>query len=343
MALTPISRFFRPKSSTVLHFVSLLTATEFVTIALLINKVEGVYGILALFTGYHLSALQLSMYLYSIFVFGLVCYLGSHIRRQSPLQNLALAWVYIFDTLINAAYTALFGLSWFILLAQHLNPSSPDSKDPLGVSPPGGKTINETAGFTDPEVKNAVAHGVAGDGSSFGNVLFQSGSMMSIIVISSLWFIRLYFVVIVMAYARGVLRQSMASTPPLSANKPDPASDSVAPIDSPEHNPFHSSLPAGQGWQGRLGRALVKFPSTYWLGRDELDEEWVRGADERFRRHTTNREQLRGPLLRNPPTKGTTERERRARSGTGPPPPGLDTRSQGRSKKLEGTGSGSDV
>ncbi|KAF2152290.1 DUF1753-domain-containing protein [Myriangium duriaei CBS 260.36] len=361
MALHPISGFFRPKKF--LHFISLLTATEFITISLLINKVEGVYGILALFTGYHLSALQLSMYLYSIVIFGLVCYLSPHIRRQSPLQTLCLAWIYILDTLINAAYTTLFGLSWFIILAQHLNPSDTEGDEPLGATPPGGKMINDTAGFTDPEAvvdkveviatpkpglmpgQDAVAYGVVGDGNSFGNVFFESGSLMSVTVISSLWFIRLYFVVIVMAYARGVLRQAMASTPPqVPAGKVDLAPDAYGPPQSAaDRNPFHPSLPAGQGWQGQLGRILVSFPSSYWLGKDEADEEWVRGADERFRRYASNR-QPRGPLIRSPPppTKGTSERERRARSGTGPPPPGLDVRGQGRGRKSEGTGSGSD-
>ncbi len=213
------------------------------------------------------------MYLYSIVIFGLVCYLGLHIRRQSPLQNLVLAWIYILDTLINAAYTTLFGLSWFIILAQHLNPSGTDDQEPLGTMPPGGKMINDTAGFTDPEAKvdkvevivtpkaglvpgqDAIAYGIPGDGHNFGNVFFQSGSLMSIMVISSLWFIRLYFVIIVMAYARGVLRQAIVSTPPQPPAGKTGLLDPIMPPQTPDRNPFHQSLPAGQGWQGQLGRA----------------------------------------------------------------------------------------
>ena len=305
---------------------------------------EGVYGILALLTGYDLHFLQLSMYIYSIVVFALVCYLGPHIRRQSPLQVLALAWVYILDTLINAGYTLLFGLSWFILLAQHLSPNQPEGDASLGATPPGGSTINDTAGFTDPEHdvdhveiiatprpgaltgQDAIAHGVSGAATGSSNVIFESGSMMSIIVIATLWFVRLYFVIIVMAYARSVLRRSIAPS---------------AHADAPERNPFHATLPAGQGWQGRLGRLLVAFPSAYWRGADAADDEWMRGAGERF--SMARLPSRRGPLLKTPPPppKGTSERERRARSGTGPPPPGMGP--NGQTSKNESTGSGSDL
>ncbi|KAF4549094.1 Inositol phoshorylceramide synthase regulatory subunit kei1-like protein [Elsinoe fawcettii] len=342
MAVPAVVRVLRPR--TFFHFISLLTATEFITMSLLINKVEGVHGILALFTGFHLSALQLSMYIYSIIVLALVCYLGPHIRKQSPLQNLALAWIYIFDSVINATYTALFGLGWFILLAQHLNPSPTDSDGPKATTP-GGKMINDTAGFTDPEAgpvdkveviaeprpdkfppgQDAKAYGII-DGSGLGNAVFQSGSIMSITVISILWFIRLYLILIIMAYARQCLRGYAQSQSHRSSSKPDSADDAdSAPLStdgSTIPNPFAPTAPLGQGWQGALGRLMTRFPATYWLGRDEADEEWVRGADERFRRRST-----RGPLLRNPPaptSRGTKERERRARSGTGPPAPSIE-------------------
>ncbi|KAG9630115.1 hypothetical protein KCV04_g10391, partial [Aureobasidium melanogenum] len=49
----------------------------------------------------------------------------------------------------------------------------------------------------------------------------------------------------------------------------------------------------------------------YWLGKDDEDE-WVRGTGERF----TNKKRLNIRV----PEPGVGERERRARSGTGPPP-----------------------
>lgn len=94
--------------------MSLQTGTEMISLALLINKVTGFYGLLAVVTGYSLSAVQLSMYLYSVVVLGTLAFLIPHIRRQSPFQNLSLAWLYIVDTAVNTAYTATFAVQWYL-------------------------------------------------------------------------------------------------------------------------------------------------------------------------------------------------------------------------------------
>ena len=94
--------------------MSLQTGTEMISIALLINKVTGLYGLLAIVTGYSLDAVQLSMYIYSVVVLGALAFLIPHIRRQSPFQNLSLAWLYIVDTAANSAYTASFAVQWYL-------------------------------------------------------------------------------------------------------------------------------------------------------------------------------------------------------------------------------------
>lgn len=102
------------KPKTFLGVMSLQTATEMIALVLLINKVTGLYGLLAILTGYALDAIQLSMYIYSVAVLITLAFLLPHIRRQSPFQNLLLAWLYIFDTAANAAYTAFFAVGWYI-------------------------------------------------------------------------------------------------------------------------------------------------------------------------------------------------------------------------------------
>ncbi|KAI7296581.1 hypothetical protein KC315_g18718, partial [Hortaea werneckii] len=106
--MAPVLRFPRPGSF--LHLISLRTATEFITFSLAINKVTGFYGILALFTGYHLNPLQLSHYIYSILVLGLICYLSPAIRQRDAdgaLKVVALAWLYVLDTILNSLYTTM--------------------------------------------------------------------------------------------------------------------------------------------------------------------------------------------------------------------------------------------
>lgn len=93
--------------------MSLQTGAELITLALLINKATGVYGLLALLTGFALDAVQLSMYLYSVAVLVTLAVLLPHVRRRSPFPNLVLSWVYVIDTALNAAYTAYFAAAWF--------------------------------------------------------------------------------------------------------------------------------------------------------------------------------------------------------------------------------------
>ncbi len=46
--------------------MSLSTGASLITLSLLVNKLAGFYGILALLTGYELSPFQLTMYVYSV-------------------------------------------------------------------------------------------------------------------------------------------------------------------------------------------------------------------------------------------------------------------------------------
>ncbi|KAF2083138.1 DUF1753-domain-containing protein [Saccharata proteae CBS 121410] len=308
------SLFEIPRPRTFLHFMSLRTGVEVVVLTILVNKITGFYGMLAILTGYHVSPLQLSMYVYSVVALGLTVYLSRYIRQQDPLRCLALAWFYAIDTVINAAYTAAFGVAWFLVLAQH--------QQEVGKGP-GGSMIDETSGFTSPEYnvskvevvaepasglaggQAAVAVGSGGDGLPAGlsGVVFQSGSIASITIISGLWVLRMYFVFIMMAYARSVLRQHiiMTSTSNYQLYTGN-TSDTLA------ENPFSEGREEGQGWKGKLGRAMVSVAPKYWLGSDD-DGEWMRGMGNKF----TTRKSMEPA--------GVMERERRRRSGTGPPAP----------------------
>ena len=304
--------------------MSLSTGASLITLSLLLNKVSGLYGLLALLTGYYLSPIQLSMYIYSCFALVLTALLAPHIRTRSPLQCLALAWFYVLDSAINITYTALFGVTWFLVLAQHSSGEVPSSG-------PGASTIHDTSGFTSPQynvsevditaspaagLNDAVAvgnpasapAGTTGNG-SMRDVVLTSESMNSLGVIISLWTIRLYFCLIMLAYARFVLRQHIA----VSGSKTSTTSYTTAsPSTHLAENPFSVSKPEGQGWKGKLGRAMVWIGRSYWLGSDE-DDCWMSEMGWKFRRSED--------VLAKAETPGPLERERRRRSGTGPPLP----------------------
>lgn len=314
----PSPHVFSPKSNprarqTFLYVMSLETGASLITLSLLLNKISGLYGLLALLTGYHLSPVQLSMYLYSLIALGLATLLFPHIRKQSPLQCLALAWLYLIDSLINAAFTAAFGVTWFLVVSQHYDNGK--------ASGPGSETIAQTAGFTSPkydaayveiqnteEGNNFVAHPPR-NADRISNAVLQPESFQSIIFISLLWAARLYFVFVMLAFARQTLRLWVAI--PRHTQLPTHSRNvSVASVADIDREPFSPYSPDGQGWKGKLARVMIGIGHSYWLG-DEEDGNWLSGINLKFRTRGNNTTELPGPL----------ERERRRRSGTGPPQP----------------------
>ncbi|KAJ9613207.1 hypothetical protein H2200_003148 [Cladophialophora chaetospira] len=312
--------------------MTLSTGASLITLSMLVNKLAGLYGILALFTGYHLSPFQLSMYIYSTFALILTVYLARHIRKQSPLQCLALAWFYVLDSIINSAYTAVFAATWFLVLAQH-DAGTTDKKGP------GASTMDQTSGFTDPQYnvskvevvaspqpplaasgQDAVAAGVpastaagSGGNGALQTAILDSQNMNSIGIIIAMWTIRAYFCLIMLAFARMVIRQHIASTSKAGVDYTSASTDSAL-----AENPFAASKPQGQGWRGKLGRILIAIGRSYWLGSDE-DDSWMYGMGGKFRKSGVAGEE--GGFMLNKIESGPTERERRRRSGTGPPVP----------------------
>jgi inositol phosphorylceramide synthase regulatory subunit len=302
--------------------MSLRTGVEMISLSVVFNKLTGFFGLLAVLTGLRLSPLQLSMYIYSVGALILVAFLMPHIRKQSPFQCLALAWFYALDTIINTAFTSAFAATWFLAV------SADNANQGIPSSAPGSGTIGDTAGFTSPkhnvtEVhvvaspaagvsagQEAVAYGIASSAAAtMGSPSLVHGvgieeSLPSIAVVVFLTLVRVYFILVVMAFARQALRQYMYTS---SSAKLHIHTDGAG--ETRAENPFAVGSPEGVGWRGKLGRIMVKVGESYWLG-GQADDAWVKGLDGRFKTTKT---------VSGPP--GTLERERRARSGTGPPIP----------------------
>ncbi|KAI9770571.1 MAG: hypothetical protein M1840_003161 [Geoglossum simile] len=252
------------------------------------------------------------MYVYSLFALALAGYLTLHLRKQSPVHVLGLAWFYVLDSVINAVYTTAFAFNWFLVISQHKHAASGIGKS--------AKTMGDAPGFTSPKHnvssvdangQEAVAVGY-GVGPGFGLAILQPESMTSILIILTLWSLRVYFILVIMSYARGVLRQHVYSTSSTglyrrtNSDNPDETDRGVI-----NENPFATDKEEGRGWEGRVGRAMIALGRSYWLGIDE-DDGWARGMGGKFRRSGE---------LNVPMPVGPLERERRRRNGTGPPPP----------------------
>ena len=213
---------------------------------------------------------------------------------------------------MNAAYTAIFAATWFLVVSSHHHEEGgakgtgqkghgegPEFKNVSSVDVvvgpdqgiPGGKAEAVTAG--NPGASASVGHGV-----------LQPESISSILAVVALWAVRVYLVLVVMSYARLVLRRHVAAT---SRNRPELYGGSKS--SSMLEDPFARHLPEGKGWKGKLGRFMLSLGRGYWLEVEEGDEGvWEDIGMGRLRR--SNGE---------PP--GVVERERRRRSGTVSIPP----------------------
>lgn len=320
---------------TFLFTLPLSTGASLITLSLLLNKLSGLYGILALLTGYHLSPFQLSMYIYSLVCLVITVLLSKHIKTSSPFHCLALAWLYILDSAINAAYTAAFAMTWFLVLMGN------------NTTGPGADTIKDTSGFTDPThnvssvqvvatpnvdgvvpgqdaVAGAVPATTPNTGATSSGILDHQ-SIDSIMVIVILWTIRAYFCLVMLSWARNVVRQYIAVVSVRSGQYSNAGTKGLA------EDPFAEGKPEGQGWKGKLGRFMIALGRTYFLGTDgdADDESWMQSVGRRFgsHKHVAGHELDavasgvgNGVALSKLDTR-PTERERRRRSGTGPPLP----------------------
>ncbi|KAI5291780.1 hypothetical protein KEM54_000016 [Ascosphaera aggregata] len=277
-----LSRFFRiPRPASFLYILSLQTGASLIVLSLLLNKVSGLYGILAILTGYHISLFQLSMYIYSLLALSLTAFLSPYIRTQAPLQCLALAWFYVVDSLINTAYTLAFGASWFLVVSQHhLAAASGEAArgSPSSLAP-GSGMLDDTAGFTSP--KYNVSRVIVGIGANdvsaspqntdapagmdlsapgvptVANGIRQPEGFQSILIIVALLAVRVYFSCVMLAFARQCIHQynsfeyGYAPAPLLSQSRGHSRSSSAAstasttgvlPVHSaPSHSRSHSS------------------------------------------------------------------------------------------------------
>ncbi|KAL7897912.1 Inositolphosphorylceramide synthase subunit Kei1 domain-containing protein [Trichoderma sp. SZMC 28014] len=237
-----------PRPKTLFGFISLQTGTELISLALVFNKVTGVYGLLAILTGYQLSLFQLTTYVYCIGILGTLVYLIPHIRKQTAFECLALAWLYVIDTAINCASTFAFGMDWYFANA----------------------ALATGSGVKPSSLPDIVAEGMEGlrhETAMHGDVVPQE-TAASMILITALTLIRVYFSLVVMNYARQVLQKYMQ----LMILEGPGVDDHVG--------PFATDLPDGEGRRGQLGRTMVSFGRNYWMDYSEAGE-WTVGGTSR--------------------------------------------------------------
>ncbi|KAF4919282.1 Inositol phoshorylceramide synthase regulatory subunit kei1 [Colletotrichum viniferum] len=244
-----------PRPKTFLGCISLQTGTEIISLILLFNRLTGLYGLLAILTGYEISATQLSMYLYSLGVVVCLAMFLPHIRRNSPFEALGLAWLYIIDTILNIAYTTFFAVGWYL----H---STALDKHPGSAGVPAAAEIAEEALANGapvvPDVPKTTKH------------IGPQESWMSLGLIITVTLLRVYFAVVVMSFAQSVLQRFTEMGWEEEGRKKGP------------DGPFSPAEPDGEGYRGRIGRVMLALGRSYWLD-EKAQEQWASAMSSKFR------------------------------------------------------------
>ncbi|ROT41871.1 DUF1753-domain-containing protein [Sodiomyces alkalinus F11] len=259
-----------PRPKTFLGLISLQTGTEAITLALIINKLTGFYGLLAILTGYSLSLLQLSMYIYSLIVLVLLVVLFPHIRRQSALGCLGLAWLYIIDTVLNAAYTAAFAVEWFAK-SSALTREPTEGGDEATAMSPGSLAVPESVMASGTPVVPDVPPSTKHIGPE------ESWTSLALIVLVTV--IRVYLALVVMAFAQQVLSRRWYGA---EGWGPDPEEGGGSSSNGSKDGLFVKGTAEGEGWRGRLGRGMLATGRAYWLD-ERAQEDWAKSMSSKFR------------------------------------------------------------
>lgn len=198
--------------------------------------------------------LQVTWYTLSVLVIAVLAYLIPHVHKQSPFQILALAWLYVIDTFAHFAYVSAFGAKWYLQFEGVHDPQGPGGTDSVASRQDG----NQTSDLAQP-----------------GDVEGNPDAAFSMVLVVAFTVLRIYFSLVVMSYARGVLQRH------INEERGTTADEIIA--NGSSANPFAVGSTLGGGLKGMIGRFMVSVGQGYWLGYREEDEEWARDVGSKFR------------------------------------------------------------
>ncbi|PCH44422.1 DUF1753-domain-containing protein [Wolfiporia cocos MD-104 SS10] len=103
----------RPLSSA-LGFLDLKTAVTIVLLFAVLNKVAGVYGLIATFTGAGGSVAQLSLYIYSCVALAALVWGLRATSQENPKHTLYFAHLFFADHVLSTAWLVFFAVVWWV-------------------------------------------------------------------------------------------------------------------------------------------------------------------------------------------------------------------------------------
>jgi hypothetical protein len=217
---------FWPLSS----FLGLLDLKTGVTVALLfalLNKVAGVYGLIAALTGAGGSFAQLSLYVYSALALVSLFWGLKAVKEEDAKHTLYFAHVFFADHIFSTSWTVFFAVMWWIYIPH----DGKQQANSLAQQEMINAFIGEHRNFTD-EARTEAAMTIWNH---------EKGTAATVIVLS--WLTKIYFCLLLYSYAIHLRRGSYRLLP---HTRPLPDSQNPAPDawedDGEEEIPLHHAF-----------------------------------------------------------------------------------------------------
>ncbi|KAG6828915.1 hypothetical protein H0H92_006301 [Tricholoma furcatifolium] len=182
--------------SSFLGFMDLKTGVTVALLFALLNKVAGVYGLIAMVTGAGGTFAQLSLYAYSVVaLIGLVWGLRA-VKEEDAKQTLYFAHLFFADHIFSTSWTVFFAVVWWVYTPHdgRRTANSAAQQAMMDIS-------NVTTALT-PEQREAAAMEIWNH---------EKGTAAAIIIIS--WLSKIYFALLLYSYASHLRKGSYRSLP----------------------------------------------------------------------------------------------------------------------------------
>ncbi|KAG8996650.1 hypothetical protein FRB94_008147 [Tulasnella sp. JGI-2019a] len=249
--------------TTFVWFIDLKTGVKIVLLFAMLNKVAGLYGLIAMLVGAGGAFLQISMYLYSVLGLGAYAWGLKATAEESPSKSLMTAHIFLVDHLLSTIWTVLLAIDWWVynLHDGQRPPLSQVQQDIIDVGP------GKPPVLTPEELKAAVQQ--------VWNK--EKGSAATIMILG--WLVKFYFAALIYSYAIHLRKGTYRSLPLTHAvshsNRTGAANDTAYhPLYENELD-AHQDLEADGMWDVRTpmdSHGDIDFDADEWDGPQRMTD-----------------------------------------------------------------------
>ncbi|KAH9967543.1 Inositolphosphorylceramide synthase subunit Kei1-domain-containing protein [Russula dissimulans] len=197
MKLT-LRRQLRPRPfASMLGFLDLKTGVTLVVLFAVLNKVAGIYGLIALLAGAGGNAAQLTLYIYSALALIALAWGIRAINEENPKHMLYFAHIFFADHILNTIWTVYFAVHWWLYTPHdgRRNANSPAQQALIDAYIGEHQTMSEAE-------RTAAAERV-----------WRAEKAQAMIIIILGWVIKFYFAALLYSFAHHLRRGSYRSLP----------------------------------------------------------------------------------------------------------------------------------